>query len=96
MSNPSAEAFIKGGDIVIRVPIEALPDAYRAAVDLNYIKSGFKVVDAKVFAKDVVSALNDEDEQGATPIHRMFDKAMEEAVEQGAEGVEESDEDEEE
>ena len=89
----SAEAYIEGGDIWIRVPIKNLPDAVRGGVDLQAITPA-KITNARVFAKELVSALNDEDEQGTTLIHRMFDTAINDAIEAGAEGIEMVEEDE--
>jgi len=37
----------------------------------------------------LVAALNAEDEQGSTIIHRLFDSAINAALEGGAEGIEE-------
>jgi hypothetical protein len=86
----TAEAFIEKGEIVIRIAIDVLPSAYQAGIDIGAIEPGFKITNARKFAPEVVRALNDEDEEGTTPIHRLFDAACEEAIEQGAEGVEES------
>lgn len=44
-------------------------------------------IDAKVFAKEVWRELVREQEDGTTPVHLLFDKAFEEACEQGAEGI---------
>lgn len=80
----SGRAVIEGGDIVIRVAISALPliaEAPMAGTD-------YKVTDAEVFAVDLVRELNREEEDGTTRIHRLFDGAIEEAIDQGAEGVE--------
>lgn len=46
-----------------------------------------KVTDPAMFAKEVYRRLNDEEEDGTTIVHRMFDDAIKEAVEQGAEGI---------
>jgi hypothetical protein len=48
-----------------------------------------KVTNIAGFAKDVLNALNDEGEDGSTPITRMLDKAIEHAIEMGSEHVEE-------
>jgi hypothetical protein len=50
---------------------------------------GFKVTDPDAFAKDLVIELNNENEIGTTCIHKMFDAAIEEAINQGAFGIEE-------
>ena len=82
-------AYIDGDDIVIRIAIDALPIAYEGAIELGAVAPGYKITDARKFAKEVINALVDEDEQGTTAVHRLFDKAMEDAIENGAEGVEE-------
>ena len=88
-----AEAAIEDDQIVIRVSIAAIPDAVRAGVDLLAIDPPFKVTDPVLFAPELIRALNDEDEEGTTPIHRLFDAAAIAAFEQGAEGAEEVEED---
>jgi hypothetical protein len=83
------KAVIEDGAIVIRVPLDTLG----LVLDGAWAMSGpdrqrFKVTDAAVFAAEVAHKLNEEDEQGTTLIHRMFDKAFFEAIDYGAEGVE--------
>jgi hypothetical protein len=85
----NAEAYIRRGRIVIDLEIDGLPAVYEGGVDCGYIEPGFKVTDPRTFARDVVRALNHEDEQGTTAIHRLFDAAFGCAIEDGAEGVEE-------
>jgi len=85
----SGEAVIEGGAIVIRVDISALPMVVEGAWAAGGMDLRLKVTDAKAFAKDLVRALNDEAEDGTTAIHKMFDAAIWEASEQGAEGIEE-------
>lgn len=87
--NTSAQAIIENDEIIIRVPIKYLPVIVEGAWALNALDTRFKLTDASLFAKALVSALNDEDEQGTTIIHKMFDAAINEALEQGAEGIEE-------
>ena len=85
----SAQAIIENDEIVIRVPIKYLPTIIEGAWALNALDKRFKLTDAALFAKDMVCALNDGDEEGTTMIHKMFDKAINEALEQGAKGIEE-------
>lgn len=94
MSDRSAEAVIEDGVIVIRLPIDNLADALKGACLMMTISPAYKVTDAAVFAKEVVRELNSEDEEGTTAVHKMFDAAFNEAIEQGAEGVEECTEEE--
>lgn len=87
-----AEAVIEGPNIVIRVPISAIPVAFEACPDAPRDDEAdplYTVTDAATFAKGIVRYLNDEEEDGTTRIHRMFDSAMIEALEQGEEGIEE-------
>jgi len=89
-----AEAVIEGDTIVIRVSIANLPVALKGAFALGKIPGPrFKVTDREEWAKAVVHYLNEEDEEGTNRIHVAFDSAFAEALEQGAEGVEECDED---
>lgn len=46
-----------------------------------------EVTDRDAFVRAIVDELLRDEEDGTTPVHRMFDAAAEEAVEQGAEGV---------
>lgn len=89
LPDSSAQAVIENGSIVIRVPIAALPQVIEGAWALGGIDTRMKITDADAFAKDLMHELNNEDEQGTTRIHKMFDRAMNEAIEQGAQGVEE-------
>jgi hypothetical protein len=83
----------KSGAITIRL---GKTDLKRAAVWLSDFehydeKSGDvlvpKVINPSAFAEAVYHQLNDEEEDGTTIVHRMFDDAIKEAVEQGAEGI---------
>lgn len=84
----AGKAVIDDGHIVIRVPIKNLPVIVDGMFACHGHDPDYKVTDPAAFAKEVVSALNDEDEEGTTRIHKMFDGAFDEAVNQGAQGVE--------
>jgi len=47
------------------------------------------VSDVREFAKSVAGRLQKEEEDGTTPIHRMFDAVAETVLEQGDDGVDE-------
>lgn len=89
MENLSGQAVIENGEIIIRVPFVSLPMVVEGAWALNALDMRFKLTDTALFARDLVRALNSEDEQGTTMVHKMFDAAINEALEQGAEGIEE-------
>ena len=86
------EAAIVKGSIVIRVPMKSLKDLVEGAWALGSLDTRMKITDAKAFADELVSAINCEDEEGTTPLHRLFDAAINDALEQGAEGIEEHEE----
>jgi hypothetical protein len=87
----SAQAVIEGDAVVIRLPIANLPVAVSGAASLGTLDPPFKVTDASAFAKDLVRQLNDEDDEGTTMVHKMFDQAFNDAAEQGADGITEFD-----
>jgi hypothetical protein len=84
-----AEAVIERGVIVIRLPIKSLP----MAVQYGPEAEGTRVTNSLSFAKDVVTCLNSGDELGTTPIHRMFDAAFVQAIEDGSMAVDVAGED---
>lgn len=85
--NRAGEAVIEDGAIVIRVPLDYLPTIVEGAWAAMGISTRLKITDVDAFAKELVGELNREGEDGTTPIHTMFDRCIEEAAEQGAEGV---------
>ncbi len=87
-------ARIEDGAIVIRVPLDYLPFVLHGAYALGAIYGPvMKITDLNEWAKEVCGALNREDEQGTTLIHRAFDAAMDEAINQGAFGIDEAPDD---
>lgn len=84
-----AEALIEDGVIVIRLPVDNLPAVIEGSWASGGIDTRWQISDNDAFAKDLVRALNYEDEAGNTMIHRMFDQGIEEAIEAGAEGIDE-------
>ena len=81
---------INGQSIVISVDFETLrfatnnhPDLYDGEKD----RCKYKVKHIGVFAKEIVSQLHQEEEDGSTIFSRMFDEAILQAISNGAEGV---------
>jgi hypothetical protein len=92
---------IVDGRIVISVGINTLAGApadrepwvvYDMADDRNDFYRKLRVTDPEEFAQDVARALEREEEDGTNDLHRLFDKAMIDAVEDGSGAVEECDE----
>ncbi len=86
---PIAEAFVEGGDIVIRLPIANIQNALKHGP--GEVMPSAKITDVDLFAKDVVMALNAEKEDGSTTIHDLFDQAFLDAIDDGSQGVAEPD-----
>jgi hypothetical protein len=88
----TAQAYVEGDLIKISIRVSLLPDVIKDSADGGHLDFGElgppSVVDAKRFAKDVCNALNDEREDGTTPVHLLFDAAFEKAVEDGSLGIE--------
>lgn len=89
MSNTDGTAFIKGKKIVIEFPLTHLPQVVEGSWALGALDTRWRITDVDAFAKDLVSEMNSEDEQGTTLIHKMCDAAINELLENGGEGIEE-------
>lgn len=88
MSNSLGQAGIEDGLIVVRIKIDSLQTITDVACDFaNYERC--RISDVNRFAEDVVRELNCEDEVGTTPLHRCFDAAIMDAIENGSEWIEE-------
>jgi len=78
---------------VIRLPDDILVAATQASpATEHYDESTFDfsnvtVTDVAAWRKAVCDALNREDGDGTTLVHRMFDRAFIDAIEGGAEGI---------
>lgn len=79
-------------EIVIRIPVDAIPYCVEVACDEFYGPDhGIHVVDLNEFKKEFLRALEHEEENGDTVLHKAFDKAIINAVEGGAFGLNEED-----
>jgi hypothetical protein len=85
----SGKAVIEDGVIIIRLPVANLPAVVEGSWASGAMDVRYKVTVPEDFAKDLVRELNEENEIGTTPIHKMFDAAIDKAIEWGAEGIEE-------
>jgi hypothetical protein len=87
----SGRAIIEDGSIVIRAALSELPMVVEGAWASGALDTRFKITNVDEFAADLMTELNDEAEDGTTRIHKLFDSAINEALEQGARGIEEHD-----
>lgn len=92
----SLEVKIERDAVVIRIGIQTLAHAVTYADWANnwkesedggdYIRT-FAITDVRQFAKDVVSAMQAEEEDGSSLLTDLLDKAAEEAVNDGSLGL---------
>jgi len=72
------------GDITIKIPRSYLRHAVTIMDDMP---EGSRVTNTKVFSDAVLAELDREDGEGSNPVHLMLDAVINEAVEQGCEGI---------
>jgi len=82
---------IVGDEIIIRVPVDALPDASSIAWDRRSTRK-IVVTDIWAFAAELVRELRQERENGDTLVTNMLDGAVTKAIENGDLGFEFEDE----
>lgn len=77
---------VEGDELVIRIGIDTLVFAAGLMPGDEPLPT---VVNHEQFAHDVVAELNSEEEDGTTPLHVLFDKAMVDTFENGSMAFEE-------
>lgn len=82
---------VSDGEIVIRIPIEILPNAASIAWDRRSTRR-IVVTDSWAFASGLMNVLRREAENGDTPVTDMLDAAVTRAIENGVIGFEFEDE----
>lgn len=86
-NDDSARAIVEGSCVVIRVPIANIGAALEGAWASGCQDGRYRLTNPEVFADALVHELNKEDEIGTTAVHKMLDAGMYGAIDQGAEGV---------
>lgn len=81
------QAEIIDGKIVISIGINVLAFACDTGHPENQANE-FSIVDKDQFAKDIMNEITREEEDGTTPLHRLFDQATLDAIDQGSLGIE--------
>lgn len=90
MSKKSLSVKIARGVLRIEIGVTTLkkvaenhPKYWQPTID----KTAIVVSDPALFAAEVLRALQDEDEEGTTAVHRLFDAAISAVSESGGEGL---------
>lgn len=98
--NEGLKVEIKHGRLVISIGTKALAESFELGPgneeydeSIPDFKKRYKVTDHRAFAKEVLMALDNEDEDGSSLVTDLLDKACEAAIDDGADGIEEADED---
>lgn len=87
---------LEGDELVIRITTDTLLHSVTLGEQWPTDYKGeplATIVDRPLFVQDIIHELLREDEQGATPLHRLFDQAAEDALEAGSGAVVLRDED---
>ena len=92
--NQQIEIIITDGILNISIGVDLLVHAVTNGSDF-WDEVSLKVTDNDLFVAAIAHELELEQEDGTTLVHLMFDKAAENAVENGCEGIEETEEEEE-
>ncbi|MBS9758481.1 hypothetical protein JR044_31290 [Pseudomonas aeruginosa] len=84
-------AAVEGDELVIRITLDCLCHAVTMADNwpTDYAgNSAATIVDRPLFIKELIGQLQRENEQGATPLHFLFDEAALAVIDAGSEAVE--------
>lgn len=84
----SLEIRIDGDQLQISIGIDTLCFAVEVGLNADLEKVKWAITDNDLFVKSIMRRLEDEEEDGTTPIHRTLDTAARKALEQGDEGIE--------
>lgn len=81
---------IVNGVLSITIGVDTLCHAVKMGMESQFYGGEGEITftNPDVFAQAVMNALTYEEEDGATPLHAVFDAAAIEACEQGCEGIE--------
>lgn len=91
--------YVSGGRLVISIGVDVLASAADNSPAFERDDGDFdkppkyRVTDADVFAAEIALALQDEREDGSTPIHLLLDAAFQAATDDGCDGVDYGDDD---
>lgn len=85
MKNQQIKITVKNGVLNISVGVDLLIFAIQGRIE------DFKITNKEGFIKELIEELQSEEEDGTTLLHRAFDKAADNVIENGSENAEEND-----
>jgi len=86
MKKKQLSISVEGDELQISIGIDTL--CHACEVGRQYGLGAVKITDDKAFLKGIERELKHEDEDGSTPVHRLFDEAVTQMLENGEEGIE--------
>ena len=87
--NRPLNAFVENGVLTIEIGVDALAFAcLHEGSGMRFRHEDYVITDNTGFAKDVVRSLLSEAEDGSSMLTALFDKAIEHAIDDGAEHFE--------
>ena len=89
MSKEQMKIAVKDGQLSITIGVDLLCFAVETGMEYG-LGPEFKIVNKNAFIQELVAELKAEAEDGTNLIHKAFDRAALNAVENGATGVETS------
>lgn len=84
MRNRPLEINLHGGLLTISIGVSTLCYAIQQADEIQDVK----IVNEDAFIKDFLVEMDREDEEGSTKLHKLFDELANQAINDGAFGVE--------
>ena len=92
MTSPTELCTLEDGSLKVVIPLDNLRFAAENHPSFDQTQDEqiptLRITDLEAFARDVRRALNCEAEDGSTPITRVLDSAIVDAVEYGTEAIE--------
>lgn len=85
MRNDPLKAEINDGKLVISIGVDTL--CHAVEIGISYGMGEITITDKDTFVGEILDELNNESEDGSTIIHRMFDEAASNTIENGAIGA---------
>lgn len=89
--NSHLEVKIEDGCLVIKIGVTTLCNSILSGDIANQFdpdEEKLVITDEMVFADEIISSLTEESEDGSTLVHRMFDQAADDVLENGGDGIE--------
>ena len=86
MRNKPLTVSMENGCLLISIGIDTLEHVVKHCPEFDDVAPMPELADIDVLCSDIIQELEREEEDGTTPVHRLLDKAIYAAMENGSEG----------